>query len=105
MREPLRKDPRRAAPPDPGAGAGAGVGQAERRVGVGARVLVEIRGAEKREPREPARRQGGAAGPLLTWLSSFSAAIRSFGSMVPFSAWMIRLRSISRAGAPRPPDQ
>lgn len=38
---------------------------------------------------------GGRRGPGLTWLSSFSAAIRSFGSMVPFSAWMIRLRSIS----------
>lgn len=52
--------------------------------------------------------QGGAAGPLLTWLSSFSAAIRSFGSMVPFSAWMIRLRSISPGGgsaAPGPVGQ
>lgn len=52
--------------------------------------------------------QGGAAGPLLTWLSSFSAAIRSFGSMVPFRAWMIRLRSISPGGgsaAPGPVGQ
>lgn len=39
---------------------------------------------------------------MLTWLSSVSAAILSFGSIVPFSAWMIRLRSMSAAGAPVP---
>ena len=63
-------------------------------------------GAPRRE--SPASRRGGAAGLLLTWLSSFSAAIRSFGSMVPFSAWMIRLRSISPGGgsaAPGPVGQ
>lgn len=107
MREPLRKDLRSTVPPDPAAGAG--TEPAERRVEirgpgsrVGARVGVEIRGAEEGEPGE------AAEGPLLTWLSSFSAAIRSFGSMVPFSAWMIRLRSISPGGgsaAPGPVGQ
>ena len=80
-------------------------GSGARGSGPGARVGVEIRGAEEGEPGEPA---GGAAGLLLTWLSSFSAAIRSFGSMVPFSAWMIRLRSISPGGgsaAPGPVGQ
>ena len=101
MREPLRKDPGSTAPPDPGAGAE----PAESRVGVrgpGSRLGVGIRGAEEGEPGE------AAGGPLLTWLSSFSAAIRSFGSMVPFSAWMIRLRSISPGGgsaAPGPVGQ
>lgn len=45
----------------------------------------------------------GRRRPALTWLSSFSAAIRSLGSMVPFSAWMIRLRSISPGGGSAAP--
>ena len=67
MREPLRKDPGSTVPPDPGAGAGAGAEPAETHVEVrgpgsrvGARVGVEIRGAEDGEPGE------AAEGPLLT---------------------------------------
>lgn len=93
----FRKDPGSAARRERGAAG------AESSARLGAPVGVAIRGAEEGQPGQP--EAGGAAGLLLTWLSSFSAAIRSFGSMVPFSAWMMRLRSISPVGAPRPPDQ
>lgn len=87
-----------------GAGAGGGPGREQRPAG--SPGGGGDRGAEEGQPRQP--EAGGAAGLLLTWLSSFSAAIRSFGSMVPFSAWMIRLRSISPGGgsaAPGPVGQ
>lgn len=102
VRRLFRKDPGSAA----GLGLGRGAARAESSARLGAPVAVAIRGAEEGQPRQP--EAGGAAGLLLTWLSSFSAAIRSFGSMVPFSAWMIRLRSISPGGgsaAPGPVGQ
>lgn len=48
---------------------------------------------------EKSRKKRTKGSPLLTWLSSVSAAILSFGSIVPFSAWMIRLRSMSAGGS------
>lgn len=61
--------------------------------GPGLRLGLE----ERRERRSRKERKRGR--PLLTWLSSVSAAILSFGSIVPFSAWMIRLRSMSAGGS------
>lgn len=74
-------------------------------------------GPVPRGGRGEARRGGAGAGQAaggsrpgpsapLTWLSSFSAAMRSLGSMVPFRAWMILLGSIfpfprRRAALPR----
>lgn len=80
QRQPTGAGAAREAPGVPPAPCGGGRGRGRGGSGDGRRRGVGI---------------GGRRGPGLTWLSSFSAAIRSFGSMVPFSAWMIRLRSIS----------
>lgn len=98
---------RECRPTGPRGGGRGGQGRARRR-GPKPRVGWRSGTPRRASPRDRGGGEGGAAGPLLTWLSSFSAAIRSFGSMVPFSAWMIRLRSISPGGgsaAPGPVGQ
>lgn len=58
-------------------------------------------GPEQGRVGRAARRAGEGLPRSLTWLSSFSAARRSLGSMVPLSAWMILLGSMAGEGRGR----